>query len=1247
MRIQHNIMAMNAYRNYNTNTSALAKNLEKLSSGYKINRAGDDAAGLAISEKMRAQITGLNAAQKNVKDGISLVKTAEGAMQEVQDMLNRMVDLATQSANGTYQDEVDREAIQAEIDQLNSEINRIADSANFNGIKLLDGSLDKSAVTGVSYNKVGADEILSLLPDKMLTGNTQTGADNGVDKVDTIGALETDGNVAPSKNAFEISLDGVSVTTGKDNQVFTLKIGEDKTLSATLKKAGTYSGAQLAKALAEQNKDKGLEGFGDEAQKFDVTANGNVLKFSNTTEKDAGLNTSAKVTWTLVEGGDAPDGTTVTDVNPGDANTFASFSADVPLKAGTVQIAGKYFALSGATTQALVEPDGSEASPFTINMDGQTKDQVLTAIAEKLQGVSIDGIKGQFNASVEGGKLKFTATEKGAIQSTDGKELDKAAFTAALKDVVKADGASDPEKPEEPAEDPVKVTAPTSKTISATAFDSGKAAAKFEFNLAGFEVDKAGKVDFTIGGAIYEVEITDEEIKNKGTKSLAEVATEKLVDAMNTKKLNDATGAGEFTAVQDGTVKTKITLTGTDNSKDVSSDFKTDMATFNVAAQTSGTGGSNGGILALADSSLGGTAGTAVKVKDDSGDGDAAVYSFALTGKGEADVDGKAIDGETIAWKTDLDTTMAEFVKSYNADTSKAYTAEYASGKLTLTAKEAGAVTTDPTTDISGVTASEDTAGADPTTPAVTMNASGLTTEAIKTAADGTEGIADGKLTITMNADKKLELKIGDKVIGTSDEAVTNSTTTYNFKAADGKTSLGKVVLSAGVADTDITDALETGLSYVAATTEPEKPGTEEPKTELVASGKIDMSSVATADLNDETATFDATDLAALKTIFAAGTKTKINSEVEVDLGGIADGFTANKETVADLAAAMKAKAEEAIKAWNEANGETKGYTYGNVRISTTDDATGVIALAGNDGLYILADKIPAGQEETADGTNKTTGYINTGIQNVTNYNAGSKAQPANATVDFGEVGAWQDGAKITIGSETYTVALGTNSIFKDVKNVIHLTDEERDSEDFKSIAAKKLSAAAAGNATFTVGHYGDGKTTLQQRSSAKDTTDMTTKAKFAGYLGVSIADSTDGAVAGKGLTLQIGDTSESFNQLTVSIGDIHADALGVGSINVGTQEGAQAAINVIKTAINNVSSIRGTLGATQNRLEHTSNNLSVMAENIQDAESSIRDTDIAEEMMAYTKNNILVQSAQAMLAQANQVPQGVLQLLG
>ena len=133
----------------------------------------------------------------------------------------------------------------------------------------------------------------------------------------------------------------------------------------------------------------------------------------------------------------------------------------------------------------------------------------------------------------------------------------------------------------------------------------------------------------------------------------------------------------------------------------------------------------------------------------------------------------------------------------------------------------------------------------------------------------------------------------------------------------------------------------------------------------------------------------------------------------------------------------------------------------------------------------------------------------------------------------------------------------------------------------------------------------------------------------------------------GNGLTLQIGDTADGFNQMGVYISDMHVEALGIGDIDIGNQAGAADAIERIKKAINSVSATRGDLGAIQNRLEHTQNNLSVMAENIQDAESTIRDTDVAEEMMSYVKNNILVQSAQAMLAQANQVPQGVLQLLG
>ena len=156
MRIQHNIAALNSYRQLSGNNSAVAKNLEKLSSGYRINRAGDDAAGLAISEKMRAQITGLETAQKNANDGISLVQTAEGALTEVHSMLNRMVELATQSANGTYDESVDRNNLQKEFDSLLDEIDRISEATNFNGINLLDGSLGGAKVTSTAGTAAAA-----------------------------------------------------------------------------------------------------------------------------------------------------------------------------------------------------------------------------------------------------------------------------------------------------------------------------------------------------------------------------------------------------------------------------------------------------------------------------------------------------------------------------------------------------------------------------------------------------------------------------------------------------------------------------------------------------------------------------------------------------------------------------------------------------------------------------------------------------------------------------------------------------------------------------------------------------------------------------------------------------------------------------------------------------------------------------------------------------------------------------------
>lgn len=166
MVIQHNLTAMNANRMLNVTTSAQSKSAEKLSSGYKINRAADDAAGLSISEKMRKQIRGLTQASSNAQDGVSAVQTAEGALTEVHSMLQRMNELAVQSANGTNS-QTDRKAIQDEIDQLTSEIDRVSETTKFNETYLLKGDptkadtayfMESGYAMGTELYKAGSDD---------------------------------------------------------------------------------------------------------------------------------------------------------------------------------------------------------------------------------------------------------------------------------------------------------------------------------------------------------------------------------------------------------------------------------------------------------------------------------------------------------------------------------------------------------------------------------------------------------------------------------------------------------------------------------------------------------------------------------------------------------------------------------------------------------------------------------------------------------------------------------------------------------------------------------------------------------------------------------------------------------------------------------------------------------------------------------------------------------------------------------
>lgn len=175
MRINNNIMAMNAHRQLGANQVGAAKSMEKLSSGFRINRAGDDAAGLAISEKMRAQVRGLNQASRNAQDGISLLQTAEGAANEAHAILQRMRELAVQAANDTNDDAVDRDALQLEMDELIAELDRIDSDTKFNGQDLF----------GETFNiHIGADSTSEQLA---VTVDNIDSTTLGVDGIDISG----------------------------------------------------------------------------------------------------------------------------------------------------------------------------------------------------------------------------------------------------------------------------------------------------------------------------------------------------------------------------------------------------------------------------------------------------------------------------------------------------------------------------------------------------------------------------------------------------------------------------------------------------------------------------------------------------------------------------------------------------------------------------------------------------------------------------------------------------------------------------------------------------------------------------------------------------------------------------------------------------------------------------------------------------------------------------------------------------
>ncbi|WP_312092840.1 flagellin [Niallia sp.] len=312
MRINHNIAALNTYNKLNSATNAQSKSMEKLSSGLRINSAADDAAGLAISEKMRGQIRGLDQAAKNAQDGISLIQTAEGALSETTDILQRMRELATQASNDTNT-ETDRGEIQKEMNSLTSEINRIGNTTEFNTQKLLNG--EKTTETTATAAKVnGTATVAAAVAGD--AGNLVFSVDGGANKTATIAAADTLTDIVGKINTaagstIASAVDGklvlTSSSTGSDSSIKIDASTTDATasylgLSETTTK-GTAAGAGLQFQIgANENQSLTLEISDMRAVALGIATKGNtnsdlaVTDGTNNTATETALDVSTAAT---------------------------------------------------------------------------------------------------------------------------------------------------------------------------------------------------------------------------------------------------------------------------------------------------------------------------------------------------------------------------------------------------------------------------------------------------------------------------------------------------------------------------------------------------------------------------------------------------------------------------------------------------------------------------------------------------------------------------------------------------------------------------------------------------------------------------------------------------------------------------------------------------------------------------------------------------------------------------------------
>lgn len=426
MVVQHNISAMNANRLFGINNSGLSKSLEKLSSGYAINRAGDNAAGLAVSEKMRAQISGLTQASKNAEDGISMVQTFEGALQETDSILQRMRTLAVQSANGSYQNDVDREAIQLEYDQLNDELNQIADT-DFNGVVVLNGGEMADGLKAVNgeFNyatasrqpKQLAKSDINMVDSQIFDDSDATA---GRTMADTVWNDLSDGKWDRSSSANDHGPESVDVTFQ-----YSKADGTWKAISAT-------NGADYNKITTVTDTDNGG---------FSISTD-NATNFANVVVDESKLQEGDTITLTLKNpdagiaaptnaGAEVIDKTGFTEgtIKAADANLTVAVD-DIDDADYTDTMDKIMNALNGATVTAKYTEKTETAKA---DLEFTFSDGTSITAGSKGKGTLADGTEFYYDADTTAGQLKI-----GTVKA-DGSGIDENLITIDMKKATATD----------------------------------------------------------------------------------------------------------------------------------------------------------------------------------------------------------------------------------------------------------------------------------------------------------------------------------------------------------------------------------------------------------------------------------------------------------------------------------------------------------------------------------------------------------------------------------------------------------------------------------------------------------------------------------------------------------------------------------------------------------------------------------------------------------------------------------------